>query len=203
MLRRTIIVTFVYVILRAVKCLLKLGASIYARDRFECTPLRNAIKFGHFSIVKIILAAGGHISKLENTEVINEIMTYIGLGDISRITMFVEAGADLNQAWIDGRTPLHMAAGENQYEIVRYLVDLAIKSYASQSLNLIRSLSEKKFETSHRFVANPIDLEPKDKYGKTPLGIFLFLTLDYALLNGDTGKNVYDILEKGIRKISM
>jgi ankyrin repeat protein len=200
--RRTVIVTFVYVILRAVKCLLKLGASIYARDRFECTPLRDAIKFGHFSIVKIIISAGGHISELENTEVINEIMTYVGLGDLSRITMFVEAGANLNKAWIDGRTPLHMAAGENQLEIVRYLVDIAVKSYASQSMSPIRSVSEKGFD-SRRCVINPIYLEPKDKYGKTPLGIFPSLTLDYALLNGDAGKKVYDILEKGIRKLSM
>jgi len=172
MFRRTVAVTFLHVILRAVKCLLKLGASIYARDRFECTPLRNAIKFGHFPIVKILLAAGAHLSNIENVEVNSEIMTYIGSGDLSRITMFVEAGADLNLAWIDSRTPLHMAAGENQSEIVKYLVDLAIKCHMSQDQSLTRSLSERKHV---KLFINPINLEPKDKYGQTPLGIFYTL----------------------------
>jgi ankyrin repeat protein len=89
--------------------------------------------------VKILLAAGSHISDQESIEVIDEIMTYVGLGDLSRIIMYVEAGADVNLSWIDSRTPLHMAAGENRLEIVEYFVDLAIKSNSSQNHSPIRS----------------------------------------------------------------
>ena len=121
-----------------------MGANIHAKDRFEWTPLRNAIKFGHINTVKILLSAGAHISDLESSEVIHEIMYYIGNGDLNRIRMFIESGANFNLPWIDSRTPLHLAASENQPEIVKYLVEIAIKSASSlgatcniRSINLV------------------------------------------------------------------
>ena len=96
--------------LHAVKCLLRLGAHIHARDRFGNTPLRDAIKFGYHAAVRVLLKGGAHISELEMNDVTNEIMNLVGLGDLARIKMFAEAGADFNLPWIDSRTPLHMVS---------------------------------------------------------------------------------------------
>ncbi len=134
---------------------MKLGASIFARDRFDCTPLRDAIKFSHFPTVKILLSAGAHISDLEAAEVTNEMMTYIGLGDLSRIQMFVESGANVNLPWVDSRTPLHLAAGENQIEIVRYIIDIAMKCH--HNFSPIRSGIESEIENTEKNIC-PINL---------------------------------------------
>ena len=132
-----------------------MGASIFARDRFDCTPLRDAIKFGHFQTVKILLSAGAHISDLEAAEVTNEMMTYVGLGDLSRIQMFVKSGANINLPWVDSRTPLHLAASENQIEIVRYIVDKSMNCH--DNFSPIRSGIEFEIENSQKNIC-PINL---------------------------------------------
>lgn len=71
--------------------------------------------------------------------------------------MYVEAGTDINLAWIDSRTPLHMAAAENQLEIVTYFIDLAIKWYSSQNHSPIRTGSEILSGSIMRCI-NPINL---------------------------------------------
>jgi hypothetical protein len=55
-----------------------------------------------------LIKGGSHISETETNDVTHEIIKYVGLGDLGRIKMFVEAGADLNIPWVDSRTPLHM-----------------------------------------------------------------------------------------------
>ena len=163
----------------AIKALLKLGANLHSKDRFGHTPLRDAIKFGYSKSVLVLCNGGAFISDSESREVTMEIMNLIGLGDLPRIKMFVESGADMNAPWIDSRTPLHMAARENQIDIVKYFVETAVSVAHGRSVphgdsDVISSLM------------NPIDLSPMDKYGKTPL--------DDAIQNGPVGKIVANIL---------
>jgi ankyrin repeat protein len=92
----------------AVKCLLKLGALVHARDRFKRTPLRNALFFGHEAIVKLLVSAGAHFSEWEMKDVTNELVKWILLGDVFRVKLWILSGADINRPWIDGRKPSEM-----------------------------------------------------------------------------------------------
>ena len=71
-----------------------------------------------------------------------EIMSLIfaaSAGDLDEIRRFHSIGLDLNQGDYDGRTALHLAAAENQLEVVQYLI------------------------------TNGANTTPKDRWGKTPL----------------------------------
>ena len=91
----------------AVKFLLEHGASTQVKDRFQSSPLDDAIKFRHREIVKALLMAGAHLVKTY-METAVALCRLAAKNRVEDLRMWQLAGADLNSCDYDKRTPLHV-----------------------------------------------------------------------------------------------
>jgi len=76
---------------------------------------------------------------------VNEMIWAASKGDLGAVQDQLRRGSKLDCADYDRRTPLHLAAAENQLQVVRYFIDEAARS------------------------TNPGLLNPRDRWGGTPL----------------------------------
>ena len=103
------------------------------------TPLMRAARFGDAAAMRVLIEAGADVSKRQrngNTALLFASGVGFQIGDggfartdkgseedaIAAIKLFLDAGADVNQATTSGDTPLHAAAARDGGQIVRYLV---------------------------------------------------------------------------------
>jgi ankyrin repeat protein len=108
------------------RLLLSLGASAkLVTSRYDGTALIAAAHLGHDGVVRQLIAAGApldHVNNLHWTAVIEAIVLGDG-GKRHQQTMraLIEAGADLQLADRQGRTPLALARDKGYAEMVRML----------------------------------------------------------------------------------
>ncbi|XP_018300054.1 L-asparaginase 1 [Mycetomoellerius zeteki] len=108
--------------LKVVRRLLKMGANVHIKDRFNRTPLTDAIEFDHHEIIRILLQCGAHLHG--DAVLISENMCAAATaGNTKRLQSYLLAGADLSQKNFSGRTPLHFAALHNRTEAIEFLLD--------------------------------------------------------------------------------
>lgn len=93
----------------AVKFLLKHGASTQVRDRFNTSPLDDAIKFRHKEIVKTLRKAGAKLMKT-SMETAVELCRLAAKNRVDDLLVWQLAGVDLNACDYDKRTPLHVVS---------------------------------------------------------------------------------------------
>lgn len=108
------------------RLLLSLGASAkQVTSRYDGTALIAAAHLGHDSVVRQLIAAGApldHVNNLHWTAVIESIVLGNG-GPRHQATLkaLIDAGANLQLADREGRTPLQLARGRGYQEMVRML----------------------------------------------------------------------------------
>ena len=90
-----------------VRFLLERGASVHALDRFQHTPLYDAVIFKHSAVVELLRKAGAHFHKEEMADIIHRFHVAISAGELEHVKIFVEAGADPMACDTDGRTAMH------------------------------------------------------------------------------------------------
>lgn len=98
----------------AVKFLLQHGASTQVRDRFNSSPLDDAIKFRHKEIVKTLRKAGAQLMKT-SMETAVEICRLAAKNRVDDLLVWQLAGVDLNACDYDKRTPLHVVSTGLKY----------------------------------------------------------------------------------------
>ncbi|HEX7218558.1 MAG TPA: ankyrin repeat domain-containing protein [Burkholderiales bacterium] len=108
------------------RLLLALGASAkLVTSRYDGTALIAAAHLGHYGVVRQLIAAGApldHVNNLHWTAVIEAIV----LGDGGRrhqdtLRALIDAGANLQLADREGRTPLQLARSRGYAEMARML----------------------------------------------------------------------------------
>ncbi|GAB1862729.1 asparaginase [Camponotus japonicus] len=108
--------------IKVVRCLLKMGANVHIKDRFDRTPLTDAIEYDRHEIIKLLLQCGAHFHG--NALLIGERMcAAASVGNTKRLQSYLLAGADLSQKDVSGRTPLHFAALHNHPETIEFLLE--------------------------------------------------------------------------------
>lgn len=101
--------------------LLLSGVSVHARDRYDRTPLMEAIAIDHHRLIGLLIRCGAHLSG--SARLIGEQLCAIAAhGRVHRMESLRLAGADLSQPDTSGRTALHVAALHGCTEMVDYLL---------------------------------------------------------------------------------
>ncbi|XP_055618347.1 L-asparaginase isoform X2 [Toxorhynchites rutilus septentrionalis] len=111
--------------LDVVQFLLQNGAAVHIRDRYERTPLMDAILNDHHQIIRLLVKCGAHLTgsiRSIGDSLCNAAARHL----LTRLESYRIAGADLSQEDASGRTALHVGAMYGNLEIVQYL----IKNYA-------------------------------------------------------------------------
>ena len=120
--------------LQTARHLLRNGAHVDVRDNYECTPLNDAVLYGDFEMVQLLLDFKADVNT-RNTVIETPSHRVPGglssfniphsgpqmLADIARL--LVEHGADLHAQNINGETPLHAAAKGKSVEVERVLLE--------------------------------------------------------------------------------
>lgn len=104
-----------------VKHLLLNGAAIHIKDRYDRTPLQEAISNDHHEIIKLLMKCGGHITG-SSRSVGESLCGASSRGMIRRLEGYRLAGADLSLQDCSGRTALHLAALHGNLDVAEYLL---------------------------------------------------------------------------------
>ncbi|EME32614.1 Probable serine/threonine-protein kinase [Galdieria sulphuraria] len=112
-----------------VRLLLKNGANAFVSDRWQRSPLDDAVSNKHDKVVELfnnVFNLKKEIWAKQQTVATSviclELMDAVFGGDVERVALLLEAGAPVNYSDYDRRTPLHVAASEGHVEVVRLLL---------------------------------------------------------------------------------
>lgn len=137
-----------------------MGANVHIKDRFNRTPLIDAIEFDHhevqrnaqifvyvnirsmscyisisiFQVIKILMQCGAHLHG--SAYAIGEKMcAAAAVGNLKRLESYQLANADLSQKDFSGRTPLHFAALHNKTQVLEFLLDQNVEAKCLDKTN--------------------------------------------------------------------
>ncbi|ORY53217.1 hypothetical protein BCR33DRAFT_779534 [Rhizoclosmatium globosum] len=156
----------------AVEALLLHGASVHQRDRYGHSPLYDAVRNNHVKIVHLLRNAGLILQKKSRRKAAFE-------GNLDLIRLLCECGADMNEASLDGRTPVHMAVSGKQFQIIAFFIEHS-KQLLGKGSNSAETPS-----------GIEVKLDLPDRYGRTPLD-------DAKALNWKEG---VECIESGLREL--
>ncbi|XP_067311196.1 60 kDa lysophospholipase isoform X2 [Pseudorasbora parva] len=111
--------------LKVMEYLLSKGATVYARDRFGDTPLRNAVRFRNKDVVRLLRKTGAHFSQDEMADFGMELCSLAAHGDLEGLEIWQLAGVDLTICSYDGQTPIEVASATGCEEAVEFLQQAA------------------------------------------------------------------------------
>ncbi|KZC06227.1 L-asparaginase, partial [Dufourea novaeangliae] len=113
--------------LNVTRCLLRMGANVHIKDRFDRTPLTDAVEYDQHDIIKVLLQCGAHLHG--RAYLIGEKMcAAVALGNLRRLESYHLANADLSQKDFSGRTPLHFAALHNKTQVLKFLLEQGVET---------------------------------------------------------------------------
>jgi ammonium transporter Rh len=93
---------------------------INQEDRFGHTALDDSIKYGHHSVSDFLRANG---AKTKGGEHESDLLNAASTGNIADVKRLLDSKVNPNTKDYDKRTPMHVAAGKQDYEIVKLLLD--------------------------------------------------------------------------------
>jgi ankyrin repeat protein len=174
-------------VLNDVLLLLKHGAEVNRRGRFNDSLLHLAIRRDWFKLAGILLEHGAD-ANAENNEVMTplHILTESGFKDegnaLNLVLLLLKHGTDVNRRDKDNETPLHLAIRWNQYKLAGILLEHGAEVHMqnNQGKTPLRILSESwsydegDFVNHARFLLEHglgIKLGEKDKKTSLLLGI--------------------------------
>ncbi|XP_030641905.1 60 kDa lysophospholipase isoform X2 [Chanos chanos] len=107
--------------LKVTQYLLGQGATVHTKDRYGDTPLRNAVRFRHKEVVKLLRKTGAHLSPDEIEDTGPELCSLAASADLEALEIWQLAGADLSMPSYDGQTPADVALALGHEQVVQFL----------------------------------------------------------------------------------
>ncbi|XP_070508954.1 L-asparaginase isoform X1 [Chironomus tepperi] len=147
-----------------VKHLLLNGAAVHIRDRYDRSPLIEAINHDNHEIIKLLLKCGAHI--FGSTRSLGDSLAGAAArGLVKRLESYRLAGVDLSLQDNSGRTALHLAALHGHVNVVDYLLKEEVEyrhdmmgltplDYAKKAINNSATIIAKIQEKFHKINGN-------------------------------------------------
>lgn len=109
-----------------VRYLVEQGADINAKDRWEVTPLQEAMESRRYEIFDYLLSKGGktYMSDIDKS---TKLIGAVRDGDTELVKALVNLGADVNLGDYDSRTALHIACDRGFEDIAEFLIENGAK----------------------------------------------------------------------------
>ena len=164
--------------LQTARYLLHNGAHVDVLDVNKCTPLNDAVLYGDFEMVQLLLdfKADANARNVYGETPIHRSRSFGTvhhgsemLADIARLLL--EHGADLNAQNINDETPLHVAAQWETVEFVRVLLELGANVGAEDdqgSTPLHEAVVYGKVDVVRVLLEHGANVGAKDNRGRTP-----------------------------------
>ncbi|KLJ12512.1 hypothetical protein EMPG_09515 [Blastomyces silverae] len=128
---------------RIVKLLISAGADISPCDREGETVMVHAIRARKRAVARVLIEAGADVNLQLRSG--SAWILAVFQGDDKMVQLLVEAGADTNARWERGRTPLEMAARQNNCQILRILLDAgaAVSAQCDGGITALHAAAER------------------------------------------------------------
>eukprot|EP00928_Gymnodinium_smaydae_P038698 TRINITY_DN26634_c0_g1_i1.p1 TRINITY_DN26634_c0_g1~~TRINITY_DN26634_c0_g1_i1.p1 ORF type:complete len:2686 (+),score=507.28 TRINITY_DN26634_c0_g1_i1:210-8060(+) len=97
-------------------------ADVNVRDRWNSTPLEDAIRNGFHVVARFLKTHGG---KINSDFAANMLCDAASSGSLAQLHMLFESGLDVDEGDYDRRTAVHLAAAEGQLLALDYLLNVA------------------------------------------------------------------------------
>ncbi|KAL7744703.1 hypothetical protein ACLKA6_017198 [Drosophila palustris] len=107
--------------LKIVRHLLLNGVSVHIRDRYDRTPLQEAVSTDNHEIIQLLISCGAHLTG-SSRAVGEQLCAAAARGSLRRLQSYQLAGTDLSLSDPSGRTALHVAALHGFEELIHYLL---------------------------------------------------------------------------------
>ncbi|ALC48613.1 CG6428 [Drosophila busckii] len=118
-----------------VRHLLHNGVSVHIRDRYDRTPLQEAVSTDNHEIIQLLISCGAHLTG-SSRAVGEQLCAAASRGSLKRLQSYQLAGADLSLPDPSGRTALHVAALHGFVELVHYLLPFMENRHEQDFLGL-------------------------------------------------------------------
>ena len=133
------------------------------------SPLRYAINKNRIDIVHMLLESGASI---ENNE--NETMLFSAVSqqNVELISLLLRHGADINEADVYGRTPIHDAVIKNRMMLCRFLIENGadVNTISGNHESLLQiALHHKAYDVAKLLLTQDIDVNVVDGNGYSPV----------------------------------
>ncbi|KAL9572065.1 hypothetical protein ACKAV7_003782 [Fusarium commune] len=129
------------------------------------TPVSWACEEGHLAIAAILLDQGAQVG-------VDDLVKYVGNGNIEVVKMLLEKGAGAAAAPGDGETPLHLALRNGHLEIVKMLLEKGADARAATKYGwtpLHEASRNGHLEIAQLLLEKGADARAANKYGRTSL----------------------------------
>lgn len=106
-----------------VLALLDANADLHCRDRWGGTPLRDAIRAGHQSVIDVLVGKGADIDTVPDEGAL-KMCTMASRGDVEGIRYLSFNGVSVDSQDYNQRSALHLASADGHKEAVSLLLEL-------------------------------------------------------------------------------
>ena len=112
--------------MEVIEYLVEIKANIMCRDRFNGSPLEDAVRH-NFEVrnakqVQALLRDHGATLSGEGLDYVVKMCSFAATGDVENIRLLAENGVDVSLGDYDDRTPLHLAACNGNTAVLEYLL---------------------------------------------------------------------------------